>query len=172
MHLESAILKEHSRKQTDKIAVWVCKDRNRFKALMALLLQGDDKVMQRSAWIARQVAVQRPDWIEPYLRELLFCCKKQVHPAVKRNVMGILQHLTLPEELQGMAATLCFDFIITPGLPVAIKVFAMTVLYNIAMEQPDMRHELKVVIEEQMEYEKPAFKSRGVKILKKLSKQN
>ncbi len=170
MHLQSEILKEHSKKQTDKIATWVSQDSDRFKVLMALLLHGDDKIRQRSAWIARQVAARNPCWIEPYLRQLLLCCKEPVHAAVKRNVMGILQHLKLPEELQGLAATVCFDFLLTPGLPVAIKVFAMTVLCNITMDQPDMRHELKVVIEEQMEYEKPAFKSRGVKILKKLSK--
>ncbi|MEP7127537.1 MAG: hypothetical protein ABI729_01660 [Chitinophagales bacterium] len=169
MHLQEEILKEHLKKQTDKIAAWVCKDKVRFKELMHLFFHGEYRVVQRGAWIVKQVAVQKPEWIRPYLKKMFLYCRQPVHDAVKRNVMNIMQFQILPASLQGIAATICFDFLATPELPVAIKVFSMTVLYNITLQQPDLRHELKTVLEEQMEYSKPAFKSRGKKVLRQLT---
>ncbi|MGB3077327.1 MAG: hypothetical protein WBB36_18515 [Chitinophagales bacterium] len=169
MHLQEEILKEHSKKQTDKIAAWVCKNRVRFNKLMYLFFHGEYRVVQRSAWIVKQVAEQHPEWIRPYLKKMLLYCKQPVHDAVKRNIMNIMQFIILPENLQGIAATICFDFLAAPDLPVAIRVFSMTVLYNITLQQPDLRHELKAILEEQMEYSKPAFISRGKKVLRQLS---
>ena len=47
--------------------------------------------------------------------------------------------------------------------PVANKIFAMTVMYKIGAPYPELLSELKTIIETQMPYEKPGFKSRGRK---------
>jgi hypothetical protein len=46
----------------------------------------------------------------------------------------------------------------------------MTVLYNLTLQEPDLAHELYDCIEMHMENSLPAFKNRGGKILKALSK--
>jgi hypothetical protein len=54
--------------------------------------------------------------------------------------------------------------------PIAIKVFSMTVLFNISKNVPEFRDELAIIIEDQMPYGSAGFKSRGKKTLKGLSK--
>lgn len=171
MNLRNEILKEHSKKQTEKIAAWVSNDQQQFVQLMDLFLHDEYRVVQRSAWVVRQVAEAHPDWIVPYIKKMILYCRQPVHDAVKRNVMGILQETDIPKNLQGLAATVCFDFLADRELAVAIRVFSMSVLFNITKEEPDLRNELKLLIEEQMEFERPAFRSRGAKILKQLAKQ-
>lgn len=168
MNLRQEILKEHSKPQTMKIASWVGDDKKRFDELMNLFLHDEYRVVQRSAWIVKYVADAHPDWITPYLKKMLEYCRKPVHDAVKRNVIRILEQVEIPKRLQGLAATACFDFLASPEEPVAVKVFSMSVLYNIAREEPDLKSELITLIEEQLEFATPGFRSRGNKILKML----
>ena len=168
MDLCKEILKEHSKSQTLRLARWVGRDKKRFTELMKLFLHGEYRVVQRSAWILKQVAGEHPGWVKPYLKKMLEYCRKPVHDAVKRNVIRILEDIPLPKNLQGLAATVCFDFLGSSDEPVAVKVFSMSVLANIAKEEPDLKDELRTLISEQMDYGTPAFRSRGRKILKAL----
>ena len=70
----------------------------------------------------------------------------------------------------GKAANSCFYLLANPNQPVAIQAFSMTVLLNICKKEPDLKNELKILIEDQLEYSKPAFKSRGKKTLIELQK--
>jgi hypothetical protein len=171
MNLREEMLKEHSKKNTIRLTAWIGEDKKRFTELMNLFLHDEYRVVQRSAWIVNQVAGDHPEWIKPWLKKMLEYCKQPVHDAVKRNVIRILQDIDIPENLRGVAATVCFDFLASPKEPVAVKVFSMTVLANIVQFEPDMKKELVLLIEEQMDLEKPAFRSRGAKILKQLSKR-
>ena len=152
------------------IAGWVCSDKSRFKNLMNLFFSDEGLVVQRSAWIVKMVADEQQDWVMPYLRRMLIYCKKPVHDAVKRNVMNILQNITVPDRLLGLAATVSFDLLLDVKEPVAVKVFAMSVLFNISLREPGLQTELRLIITEQMEFAKPAFRSRGTKVLKQLEK--
>ena len=168
MNLRSEILKEHSKRNTVRLAKWVSADKGRFNELMDLFLHDEYRVVQRSSWIVRYVADEHPEWIMPYLKKMLEYCRKPVHDAVKRNVMRILQDIDIPSNLQGLAATICFDLLASQKEAVAVKAFSMTVLARIARGEAGLKNELSTLIEEQMEFEKPAFRSRGKKILKEL----
>lgn len=170
MQLRNEILVEHSKKQTKKIADWVCRDKKRFKSLMNLFFYDVPIIVQRSAWIMRFVVEEHRDWLRPYIRKMLFYCREPVHNAVKRNVMYVLQNITLPDKLLGLAATISFDLLLDMKEPVAVKVFAMSVLYNITLRERGLQSELELCIGEQMELAKPAFRSRGTKILKQLTR--
>ncbi|HYV93171.1 MAG TPA: hypothetical protein VE978_15455 [Chitinophagales bacterium] len=170
MNLREEILKEHSKQQTIRLANWVGKEKKRFTELMNLFLHDEYRVVQRSAWIVKHVADEHPDWIKPWLKKMLEYCKQPVHDAVKRNVIRILTEIDLPKNLYGLAATICFDFLSSATEPVAVKVFSMTVLSNIAQHEPELKQELRLLIEDQMQWEKPGFTSRGRKILAQLEK--
>ncbi|MBS1670911.1 MAG: hypothetical protein JST94_05595 [Bacteroidetes bacterium] len=59
----------------------------------------------------------------------------------------------------------CFNFIETPATPVAIKAFSLTILQKLSLQYPEIKQELKLIIEERWEHETAAFKSRARKIL-------
>ncbi|CAN5372754.1 hypothetical protein BH23BAC1_BH23BAC1_12370 [soil metagenome] len=96
--------------------------------------------------------------------------KDNVHNAVKRNILRILQFIEIPDNLLGLAADVTFETMSSGKEPVANKTFAMSVLYNISKKEPDLKRELKILIEDRMPYESAAFTSRGKKFLNELNK--
>ena len=93
-----------------------------------------------------------------------------VHAAVKRNVIRIFQDVDIPRKLAGKIATVCFEMLGSAKEPIAVKVFSMTVLANIARQEPDLKHEICILIDQQMPTGSAGFRSRGRKILKQLEK--
>jgi hypothetical protein len=61
----------------------------------------------------------------------------------------------------------CFEFLQSAETPIAVKAFSLTILGNLAAEYPEIRGELKLIIEEQWEHATPAIRSRAKRILKK-----
>lgn len=170
MNLEAETLREHSKRQTVKIARWVGSDKKRFDQLMALFLKGEYRVTQRSAWIVNTCAENHPELIRPHLGKMIKRMQEPgVHVAVKRNVIRILQFIETPDKLLGAVATVCFDYLASPEEPIAVKVFSMTVLANIAQKEPDLKNELRLVIEQQLSHGSMGFCSRARKVMKMIS---
>jgi hypothetical protein len=95
--------------------------------------------------------------------------KPDLHNAIRRNSIRILQRIDIPGDLQGDVMNLCFDYIIDPREKPAIKAFSLTVLQNLSRQYPDIRHEIKIIIEERWEQESAAFRSRAKRVLKEIS---
>ena len=170
MNLEQEILKEHSKRNTVRLATWVGGDKQRFKELMELFLKGEYRVTQRSAWIVQHCAAKHPELISPYLNKMIDRMVEQgVHVAVKRNGLRILQDIDVPKRLMGKVATICFDLFASQQEPIAVRCFSMTVIANIARQEPDLRNELRLMIEQQMPWGSGGLRARGKHILKKLS---
>ena len=169
MNLEDQILKEHSKHNTVRISRWIGSDKGRFKKLMDLFLKGDYRVSQRSAWILSHCADEHPKLIHPYLNKMLDrMLEPGVHVAVKRNVVRLLQNIAIPPRLVGKVATVCFDMLASQHEPVAVKCFSMTVLANIAKDEPDLRNEIRLIIEQQMPWGTGGFRARAKRVLKQL----
>jgi hypothetical protein len=170
MHLESQILKEHSKRNTVRIARWIGADKKRFRQLMNLFLNGEYRVAQRSAWIVSHCADKHPALLSPFLDMMIDrMLEPGVHGAVKRNVVRLLQNREIPKELTGKVATVCFDLLASQQEPIAVRCFSMTVLANISRYEPDIRNELRLTIEHNMPWSTAGFHARGKKILKQLN---
>ncbi len=168
--LEKEILKEHSKRQTMKITRWVGGDEKRFSQLMHLFFQDNRTVVQRSAWIISTCADNHPSLITPWLKKLIQKIKVPgVHNAVPRNILRILQFVDIPRSLQGDVANICFDFLSSKDTPIAIKAFSMYVLANIADHEPDLKKELRIVVEQMLPYGSGGIISCGRKVLKRIS---
>lgn len=168
MDLREEILQEHSRMQTLKIADWIGSDKKRLAQLMDIFLHDEHKVVQRAAWVLRMVYDKHPKNVLPYLEQLINKMNEPgVHVAVKRNVVGILQDVAIPESLQGQVMNTCFDMLADPKETIAVRCHSMTVLDNLSKTYPEIRQELVTIIQDQLEQETTAgFKSRAKKILK------
>ena len=169
-NLESEILKEHSKRQTVKITRWVGNDGERFAELMVLFLTAEYLIVQRSSWIVSLCIENHPALIKPWLSKIVRrAAEKHLHDAVKRNVVRALQFVDIPRSLQGRVANLCFDFLQNVKEPVAVKAFSMTVLANIAAQEPDLKQEIKLIIEQMLPYGSAGIRSRGRRVLQQLS---
>jgi hypothetical protein len=169
MNLINEILKEHSKSQKDKIVNYVNNDPKRFADLVATFLAGPYRVTQRASWPLSYCVERNPGLIKPHLKKIIdFLEKPNEHDAVKRNILRVFQFILIPKSQQGKAVDLCLSFLTDGKQPVAIKVFAMTVLGNIAKENADLKNEIVLIIEDQLPYGSAGFVSRARKTLKQL----
>jgi hypothetical protein len=169
MDLLKLLRSEHSKKQTDRIVAYIGDDKERFAALINLFFQGEYRITQRAAWPLSYCVRRHPELIAPYYRQLLHNLgRKDIHVAVIRNTVRLLQDVSIPKRWHGRVMSICFDFVADPETPIAVKAFALTILSNLSRDYPEIRGELKLIIEEQWEQATPAFRSRARKILKGL----
>ncbi|GAA0890380.1 hypothetical protein GCM10009122_00580 [Fulvivirga kasyanovii] len=166
--IRKELLKEHSKSNANRIARYISNDPTRFDVLMKLFLSNEYRVTQRAAQVVSMCAENHPGLIRPYLKQMILNLRNDVHDAVKRNTLRILQDIELQENLQGDMTDIGFQLLTSAREPVAVKVFAMTVLANICKKEPDLKNELQIIIEDQMPYASAGFISRGNKILKRL----
>jgi len=172
MNIKEALLQDevHLKKQAVGIASYACESAVNFKELMQCFLANDYRLAQRAAWSVSWAVRKKPELIQPYVKDLVAQLqRKDVHKAVIRNSVRILEMIDVAEPFHGEIMNACFSFIETPATPVAIKAFALSMLFKLSENYPDIRHELKLIIEERMRTETAAFKSRGRKILEQLS---
>lgn len=170
MILRDEILKEHSRENSLRIASYACQSEKNFKELMLCFSDKENRVAQRAAWSVSLATGKKPEMIRPYIKELVAQLqRKDVHNAVIRNSVRILESIQIPEKFHGAVMNTCFKFIEDPATPVAVKAFSLTTLFNLSKHYPEILQELKLIIEERWDTETAAFKSRGRKILKSIN---
>jgi len=169
LNLEEEILKEHSKRQAVRLTLWIGNDESRFAELMRLFLKGDYRVTQRAAWIVSGCAEHHPDLIRPWLGKMIKRMQQPgVHDAVRRNVVGVLRFVDIPAALLGTVATVCFEFLADQDQPIAVRAFSMTVLGKIALREPGLKPELRLLIEQSLPYGSAGFRSCARNVLKQI----
>ena len=167
MKLRDEILAEHSKSQTNKIIKWVGDSQPRFDELIKLFFANEYRVTQRAAWPLSYCAIQHPELVKKHFGKLIRnLSKKGLHDAVKRNTVRLLQDMEIPERYHGELLNKCFDYIQSPQEAAAVKAFSLTILEKLSNIYPDIRPELKTIIEDRWDTETAAFRSRAKKILK------
>jgi hypothetical protein len=169
MKLRDEILKEHSKAQCTKIVKWVGRSQQHFDELFSLFLNDEYRVVQRAAWPVSYCVDEHPELISKHWKELMQNLKKpDLHDAVKRNSLRLMQEIELPEKHHGEIMDRCFTYLESPTESLAVKVFSMSVLGNLAKYYPEIKTELKLIIEDQLPHQSAGFKSRAKKVLKQL----
>jgi len=171
MNIKEALLKEqiHGKADTMRITEYACSSTKRFKELMDCFLSDEYKLAQRAAASVSWAVRKKPALIIPHLKGVVAQLQRtDVHNAVIRNSVRILEHIEIPEAYHGDVMNACFGFIENPSTPAAIKAFSLTTLYNLSKHYPEIKPELKLIIEERINNETAAFKSRALKILRQI----
>lgn len=171
MDLQSELLKEHSKPQMLRIVQYVGNNKQRMKELMDLFLGNEYRITQRAAWPLGYISIAHPNLVEPYHEQLLKRLQQPgMHDAVKRNILRLWIPNMPPETCWGELFDLCYQLTRSKDEAVAIRVFAMHVMGNIAIRYPELTFELRSLIEELMLLDQPAFVARGKKVLKLIDK--
>jgi hypothetical protein len=166
MDLAKTLSVGQSKKRCDQIVNWIGSDKKRFSELMDCFFKAEEKIRRFAAWPMSYCAIAHPELIRPWLGRLVSILdEKNIHDALVRNIVRLLQFVEIPKSLEGRIMNHCFQYIQAPGSAPAIKAFSLTILENLSKKHPDIRAELKLIIEERWPMEKPAFHSRARKIL-------
>ena len=174
MNIAAVLLADQmqSKSLATRVAEYACTSETAFKELVHCYLSEDYRLAQRAAYSLGIAARQRVDLMGPYVGILVDQLKRNdVHDAVIRNSARILEEINIPEQFHGEVMDACFGFIQNRQTAIAIRAFSLTILYKLSLIYPEITNELRFVIEENMDYETAAFRSRGTKILAALNKK-
>ena len=168
MDIEEALKKEHSKANTLAIVDYIGKNEMRLKELLAVFALGNVRLTQRAAWPLSYVAEKEPALIKTHLKFIISLLDKPLHVAVKRNIIRLLQDVEVPEKLLGPVADKCFKYVIDKKETIAVRAFAIKVLYNICVKEPALKNELIPILEDILPYGSPGLKHRSKEYLSKL----
>ena len=167
---EALLNNRNSLEQTTIIARLVLLDITMLQELVKLFETGDAKIRTRTAWVLALIGEKSPDILYPFYATLISgICGHDVEDGVKRNVLRILHSQPLEEALHGDVMNVCFNALENSKEPVAIKSFAMGILGDLSLTYPEIKNELKLLIEAGLEQEPtPGYKSKARKVLQQI----
>ena len=168
MDYESLLMQQLSRQHMEYVAHCIGDNEKEFGRLMTVVLHGREPVVQRAAWAMDACLDVHPKLLSPYVETLIDALPRFGNDGVKRQVVKALAVRQIPEKLEGQLADLCFCWLQSSAVPVAIKVHCIQILANITVRHPDLAVELRTVISEQIPRSSAGLASRGRKILKRL----
>lgn len=137
---------------------------------MKLFFGDDYRITQWAAWVLSHCHDLQPNLILPYVDQLISNLNTNPDVAIKRNTVRILQNVALTEDQMGPLADHCFKYLKDANEAIAVKVFSMTILANITKIFPELKDEIVSNISNQFPFSTAAFKSRGSKVIKQLSR--
>lgn len=146
----------------------VIADQRLFNQLFQLIFSDDKRLAWRSCWIIDIASEECPDLLTDKLPEIIDGLLFTKNGSLKRHFTRILCRHQIPEEYQGVIVNRSFE-LLAPSEPIAVRVFAMQLLFNITQYVPDLKGELISVIESLLEEEASAgFINRSFKLLRQL----
>jgi hypothetical protein len=123
----------------------------------------------RAVWMVDKIHERHPELVIPYLPAMTSFLMTTQNASKKRHLLKLISLNEIQQENMAALLNFCIDEFTNAAEPVAVRVYAMQILFNIAQKEPDFSGELIELIEHEMEYHGSAgIASRGGKLLKKL----
>lgn len=169
--LADLLMIENSRRNTDLVADLVHSKPELFNELIKICLRNEEPVSRRAAWVADAVAEKEPELLKPHLESMTAALTGFGHDGLRRMTLRMLTRSPLPQKYLGELMRTCFDWLISPYEPVAVKVYSMDILYLMSQDEPELKKELADSIEWRLSEETPGFRAHGRKLLKKLNEE-
>jgi hypothetical protein len=169
MNLKTSLPERYSLKDFKEIIDWINGSHEHFAELMEIFFEHDSRKNQYAASVMIHCVDKWDYLLTPYLEKLILNLQNNnLKDATKRNTVRVLQDVKILENLHGVLANICFQYLQNPSEAIAIKVFSITIIYNLTKDYPELKEELKFILEEQMPFQSAGFRSRAGKILKNL----
>lgn len=139
-------------------------------ALMELVFDDSDPKNWRAAYLVEKIHDQHPELVVPSLPAMTDFLLITQNASKKRHLLKLISLHPIPEDRMVDMLNYCIDVFTSAAEPVAVRVHAMQVLFNIAQVEPDFSGELIELIQHEIEFHGSAgISSRGKKLLKKLA---
>jgi hypothetical protein len=168
MKIADQLLVEMSRKNVDYIAYCIGEDPELFRELLDLVFEGKHPIPLRASWVVSAVTDKYPVLMKPYVKKVIHHIPQFIHPGIRRNLLRHIATIEIPKSLEGKLYEECYQWTVSRLEPPANKVHCMQIMFNIAEKEPDLKNELRLVLEEMIHHESAAIKSRSRQLIKKL----
>lgn len=140
--------------------------------LMKIAIFSEHKNSWRALYLADKIHDSHPERISPYVPEMIEQLQVEQHNGKKRHLLKLISMNTIDEEYSGFLMDYCLTAFTSSKEPVANRVHAMQILYNISETEPDIKAEVLEIIQQEIDlHPTPGIRARGRKLVRKLQKQ-
>jgi 8-oxo-dGTP diphosphatase len=169
--LQELINNMMSTKEAEWVAVSALENPAVFSQLFEYSLAAERKLAFRASWTLTKVCDKYPEIIFPYLPQIVEKLDKLDNEGALRSFLRILSLSDLNKissRQHGILADFCFAQLSSGFSAIAVKAYAMEILYNLVQIYPELANELAGSIVLLMDDGSAGITSRGRTILKKL----
>ena len=144
-----------------------------FPSLLDLAKEQNSKFSQRAARIVTYSIEYRPDLFGKYIDEILYYIEHTHDESIKFCFLKIFTFCKLPkdDEKLGLLTKIAFDAMEAKVKRIAVRVYAIDILYRLSQIIPDLKRELLYLLEKYLEDAPPAFANRALRYIKMLKKE-
>lgn len=135
------------------------------------LLDAEHPIGMRFTWLLGHVLEENPKQIAPIVSYCFEHRNQWNFLGIKRTIAKMLWLAGVPEEIEGLVVDELFKWVLDPKIKVAVKVYSIDALCNLALKYPDLKEELLIVIDDQLDKNSVAFRARAKKVLKALKQK-
>ncbi|MCK3683887.1 hypothetical protein [Maribellus sp. YY47] len=140
--------------------------------LMKVAIYSDQANSWRALYLADKLHDLHPRQIAPYVPEMIEQLKREQHHGKKRHLLKLISQNQIHPDTFGFLLDYCMNTFTSDKEPVANRVHAMQILFNISETEPALKPELCEIILQEMEFHPtPGIISRGKKLTRKLQQQ-
>jgi len=149
-----------------------CSSENIVSTLFQMNKSEDPKLAWRSAYVIDLIHDVNPTIVEPYLENIANEVVKLNNQSIKRHYLRILTQHDISDLASGLLVDACFKWLTEEETPIAVKAHCMSILHNLCQTFPEMKPELKMVLENLLPYGSKGEVNRAKRILFELEKIN
>lgn len=143
-----------------------------FNRLLEYSFSADKKLAFRASWALTKVCDKFPAMIYPHLKRIIDMLEKIDNESTQRSFLRIISLTDIEKISQkhhGVLADHCFKALHSGFSAIAIKAYAMEILYRLAVKYPELANELSVTVTMLQGEGSAGIKARGHMIMKKLA---
>jgi 8-oxo-dGTP diphosphatase len=170
--LQSFVYSMMGRKEAEWLAASAIDNPATFMKLFEYSLSPDKSLSFRASWTLTKVCDRFPEIIYPYLGQFAENLCKIENESTIRSFLRIISLSDLGKlnsHQHGLLADFCFRRMSSGISAIAVKAYAMEILYKLTTLYPELANELYASINILMEDGSAGITARGRNILKKLS---
>jgi hypothetical protein len=119
----------------------------------------------RFIWMIGGLCDKRPEVIYPAVRDFYEVREKVTFRNYDRSLAKMFHLAGIPQEMEGEITDQLFKWLMDPLITVTTKEYAMLALLKVVRKHPDIKGELRAVLEDQMERNTPAFRKKVARVL-------
>jgi 8-oxo-dGTP diphosphatase len=172
IELRSAISRMMGMKEAEWFAGSAIDNPQVFSKLLEYSFSGDQKLAFRASWTLTKVCDKDPQLIYPYIDEIVLKLGNMESESAIRSFLRIISLADLSSinmKRHGILTDYCFGILKSGFSAVALKAYAMEILYKLALIYPELGSELEATISILQIDGSAGILSRGRQILRKLA---
>lgn len=138
-------------------------------AVMSLmnLLQCEAPIPIRFTWLIGDLCEIAPAMVAPAIPHFYAVRNTILFPNFDRSLAKMYWLCGIPLEMEGTIIDELFQWLMDPRISVSTKSYALSALFDFTQQQPDLKSELRLVLEDQLHKNSVSFEKHALKLLKR-----